>query len=93
MRTPDRRPQIKIFGVHSQQRVDGRRHLKVNAPHNTVVTGRLQRDDEGLPKLASYRRDQLGEEARPVPQVAALLISSPVRPERLELMEQVPMPR
>ena len=82
MRTPDPGPQIKIFGVLSQQRVDGRRHLKVNAPRHTVVTGKLQRDDEGAPAFVSYCRDQLGEEPCPALQVAALLISSAVRPRR-----------
>ena len=82
MRTPDPRPQIKIFGVLSQQRVDGRRHLKVNAPRHTVVTRKLQRDDEGAPAFVSYCRDQLGKESRPVLQVAAILISSAIRPRR-----------
>ena len=82
MRTPDPRPQIKISRLLCQQRVDGRRHLKVNAPRHTVVTGKLQGDDERALTLTPYRRDQLGEEPRPVLQVAAILISSPVRPGR-----------
>ena len=55
MRTPDPRPQIKISGLLCQQRVDGRRHLKINAPRHTVVTGELEGDDERAATLTAYR--------------------------------------